>query len=72
MFETQKLSRKLFQAKSIDRCPFQAKTVDRPVDQAFGQGVCTLSVDWPVDRLKDPNSRLVSVDPVNRQFSFSF
>ena len=45
MFETQILSRKLFQAKSVgrtvDQCTFQAKTVDCPVDQAFGLGVCT-------------------------------
>ena len=83
MFETQKLSRKLFQAKSVDRCQFQAKTVDRPVNRAFGQGACTfvhvvsrltdqqltLAVDQSVDRLRDPNSQLGSVD---RPLIFSF
>ena len=54
MFETQNISKKLFQARTddrtVDRCPFQAKTVDRPVDRAFGQGACMLSVNRPVDR----------------------
>jgi len=56
MFETQKQSKKLFQAKSIDRtvdrCPSQAKMVDRPVDRAFGQGACKFVhvVGRPTDR----------------------
>jgi len=86
MFETQKLSRKLFQAKSIDRTGdrylWQAKTVDRPVDRAFGQGACmfvhvvgqplTLAVDQPVDRLKAPCSLFGTVDRPGRPIFYFF